>query len=219
MIFSLPVLRLQIARGNAKVGPSICTRCVAAYFSEPFDGFELFDIQAVFGGVWSCSSRSLHGGWEQCYQVPSLPVGRRGQLAPELNANVQEFPAEYIHNRTHGLIAVIVSKAICCLLFSRISKVSVSLMAVRRYDSNSWAPPMSVQAYRHQNLDNEVEDERGPTPPLRGGASSAASAVPFSQPSSSSLSSSHHEEMQSILQAHLDELTRAYQYEVAKQAW
>ncbi|KAE8277356.1 Roundabout-like protein 2 Precursor [Larimichthys crocea] len=42
------------------------------------------------------------------------------------------------------------------------------------YDSNSWAPPMSVQTYRHQNLDNE---------------------------------------------AHLDELTRAYQYEVAKQAW
>ncbi|XP_075876403.1 roundabout homolog 2-like [Nelusetta ayraudi] len=87
------------------------------------------------------------------------------------------------------------------------------------YDSNSWAPPMSVHSYRHQNLDNEVEEERGPTPPLRGGASSAASAVPFSQPSSSSLSSAHHEEMQSILQAHLDELTRAYQYEVAKQAW
>lgn len=92
-------------------------------------------------------------------------------------------------------------------------------MPVARYDSNSWAPPMSVQAYRHANLDNEAEEERGPTPPLRGGASSAASAVPFSQPSSSSLSSAHHEEMQSILQAHLDELTRAYQYEVAKQAW
>lgn len=92
-------------------------------------------------------------------------------------------------------------------------------MLVPRYDSNSWAPPMSVQTYRHQNLDNEVEEERGPTPPLRGGASSAASAVPFSQSSSSSLSSAHHEEMQSILQAHLDELTRAYQYEVAKQAW
>uniref|UniRef100_A0A3B4YIC6 Roundabout homolog 2-like n=1 Tax=Seriola lalandi dorsalis TaxID=1841481 RepID=A0A3B4YIC6_SERLL len=86
------------------------------------------------------------------------------------------------------------------------------------YDSNSWAPPMSVQTYHHQNLDNEVEDERGPTPPLRGRSSSPA-AAPFSQPSSSSLSSAHHEEMQSILQAHLDELTRAYQYEVAKQAW
>uniref|UniRef100_A0A4W6F5M4 Roundabout guidance receptor 2 n=1 Tax=Lates calcarifer TaxID=8187 RepID=A0A4W6F5M4_LATCA len=87
-----------------------------------------------------------------------------------------------------------------------------------RYDSNSWAPPMSVQTYHHQNLDNEVEEDRGPTPPLRGRSSSPA-AAPFSQPSSSSLSSAHHEEMQSILQAHLDELTRAYQYEVAKQAW
>uniref|UniRef100_UPI003AAF281C roundabout homolog 2-like n=1 Tax=Centroberyx gerrardi TaxID=166262 RepID=UPI003AAF281C len=83
------------------------------------------------------------------------------------------------------------------------------------YDSNSWAPPLSVQTYLHQD---EVEEERGPTPPLRGRSSSPA-AAPFSQPSSSSLSSAHHEEMQSILQAHLDELTRAYQYEVAKQAW
>ncbi|XP_035767334.1 roundabout homolog 2-like [Neolamprologus brichardi] len=86
------------------------------------------------------------------------------------------------------------------------------------YDNGSWAPPMSVQTYRHQNLENEVEEERGPTPPLRGRSSSPAAAT-FSQPSSSSLSSAHHEEMQSILQAHLDELTRAYQYEVAKQAW
>lgn len=88
-----------------------------------------------------------------------------------------------------------------------------------RYDNTSWAPPMSVHpAYRHQSLDNEVEEDRVPTPPLRGRSSSPATA-PFSQPSSSSLSSAHHEEMQSILQAHLDELTRAYQYEVAKQAW
>ncbi|CAG5877958.1 unnamed protein product [Menidia menidia] len=86
------------------------------------------------------------------------------------------------------------------------------------YDNNSWAPPMSVQTYRHQNLDSRVEEERGPTPPLRGRSSSPAVA-PFSQPSSSSLNAAHHEEMQSILQAHLDELTRAYQYEVAKQAW
>nr|XP_040038202.1 roundabout homolog 2-like isoform X2 [Gasterosteus aculeatus aculeatus] len=86
------------------------------------------------------------------------------------------------------------------------------------YDSNSWAPPMSVQTYRHPNLDNEAEGEGGPTPPVRGRSSSPAAAS-FSQPSSSSLSSAHHEEMQSILQAHLDELTRAYQYEVAKQTW
>lgn len=87
-----------------------------------------------------------------------------------------------------------------------------------RYDSNSWVPTMSVQTYCPQNLDNEVDEERVPTPPLRGRTSSPP-AAPFSQPSSSSLSSAHHEEMQSILQAHLDELTRAYQYEVAKQAW
>ncbi|KAM8898928.1 roundabout homolog 2-like isoform 2-T2 [Spinachia spinachia] len=86
------------------------------------------------------------------------------------------------------------------------------------YESNSWAPPMSVQTYRHPILDNEAEGERGPTPPVRGRSSSPATAS-FSQPSSSSLSSAHHEEMQSILQAHLDELTRAYQYEVAKQTW
>ncbi|XP_056267338.1 roundabout homolog 2-like [Pseudoliparis swirei] len=86
------------------------------------------------------------------------------------------------------------------------------------YDSNSWAPPMSVQTYCHQNLVDETEEERGPTPPLRGRSSSPA-ATSFSQPSSSSLSSAHHDEMQSILQAHLDELTRAYQYEVAKQTW
>lgn len=87
-----------------------------------------------------------------------------------------------------------------------------------RYDSNSWATPMSVQTYHHQNLDNDDDEERGPTPPLRGRTSSPPT-VPYSQPSSSSLSSAHHDEMQSILQAHLDELTRAYQYEVAKQAW
>ncbi|XP_016897412.1 roundabout homolog 2-like isoform X2 [Cynoglossus semilaevis] len=86
-----------------------------------------------------------------------------------------------------------------------------------RFDSTSWASPMSVQTYHHQNLDSELEEKHCPTPPLRGISSPAV--APFGQPSSSSLSSSHHEEMQSILQAHLDELTRAYQYEVAKQAW
>ncbi|XP_072769921.1 roundabout homolog 2-like isoform X3 [Nerophis lumbriciformis] len=88
------------------------------------------------------------------------------------------------------------------------------------YDNNSWAPPLSLPSYRHQSLDDDGEEERGPTPPLRGRTSSPASAgATYNQPSSSSLSSAHHEEMQSILQAHLDELTRAYQYEVAKQAW
>uniref|UniRef100_A0A8C7TRN8 Roundabout, axon guidance receptor, homolog 2 (Drosophila) n=1 Tax=Oncorhynchus mykiss TaxID=8022 RepID=A0A8C7TRN8_ONCMY len=83
------------------------------------------------------------------------------------------------------------------------------------YDSDSWAPPLPVQTYLHQGLDNDLEEERVPTPPLRGVASSPAAAT-YSQPSSSSLSSTHHEEMQSMLQAHLDELTRAYQYEVER---
>uniref|UniRef100_A0AAY4B8C8 Roundabout, axon guidance receptor, homolog 2 (Drosophila) n=1 Tax=Denticeps clupeoides TaxID=299321 RepID=A0AAY4B8C8_9TELE len=86
------------------------------------------------------------------------------------------------------------------------------------YESDGWAPPLPVQTYLHQGLEDELEEERVPTPPLRGVASSP-SAVPYGQASSSSLSSSHHEEMQSMLQAHLDELTRAYQYEVAKQSW
>uniref|UniRef100_A0A4W5KY34 Roundabout guidance receptor 2 n=1 Tax=Hucho hucho TaxID=62062 RepID=A0A4W5KY34_9TELE len=86
------------------------------------------------------------------------------------------------------------------------------------YDSDSWAPPHPVQTYLHQGLDDDLEEERVPTPPLRGVASSPA-AAPYSQPSSSSLSSTHHEEMQSMLQAHLDELTRAYQYEVWGEAW
>lgn len=77
-----------------------------------------------------------------------------------------------------------------------------------------------MQTYLHQGLADELEEEeRVPTPPVRGVASSPA-AVPYGQPSSAAaLGSSHNEEMQSMLQAHLDELTRAYQYEVAKQSW
>ncbi|XP_031427689.1 roundabout homolog 2-like isoform X2 [Clupea harengus] len=88
------------------------------------------------------------------------------------------------------------------------------------YESDSWAPPLPVQTYLHQGLADELEEEeRVPTPPVRGVASSPA-AVPYGQPSSAAaLGSSHNEEMQSMLQAHLDELTRAYQYEVAKQSW
>uniref|UniRef100_A0AAR2KXJ8 Roundabout, axon guidance receptor, homolog 2 (Drosophila) n=1 Tax=Pygocentrus nattereri TaxID=42514 RepID=A0AAR2KXJ8_PYGNA len=83
-----------------------------------------------------------------------------------------------------------------------------------RYESDSWAPSLPVQTYLHQGMEDELEEEeRVPTPPLRGVASSPA-ALPYGQGSSTSLGSSHHEEMQSMLQAHLDELTRAYQYEV-----
>ncbi|CAB1316194.1 unnamed protein product, partial [Coregonus sp. 'balchen'] len=86
------------------------------------------------------------------------------------------------------------------------------------YSLTNGRPCNGTETYLHQGLDDDLEEERVPTPPLRGVASSPA-AAPYSQPSSSSLSSTHHEEMQSMLQAHLDELTRAYQYEVAKQTW
>ncbi|XP_013859386.1 roundabout homolog 2 isoform X1 [Austrofundulus limnaeus] len=98
------------------------------------------------------------------------------------------------------------------------TEVDLDRYPQKNHNGSSWAPHMSIQTYHHQDLDSEAEEERGPTPPLRGRSSSPA-AAPFNKPSSSSLSSAHHEEMQSILQAHLDELTRAYQYEVAKQAW
>ncbi|KAK1800204.1 hypothetical protein P4O66_000252 [Electrophorus voltai] len=87
------------------------------------------------------------------------------------------------------------------------------------YESDSWAPPLPVQTYLHQGMEDELEEEeRVPTPPLRGVASSPA-ALPYGRGSSASLGSSHHDGMQCMLQAHLDELTRAYQYEVAKQTW
>uniref|UniRef100_A0AAY4B7Y3 Roundabout, axon guidance receptor, homolog 2 (Drosophila) n=1 Tax=Denticeps clupeoides TaxID=299321 RepID=A0AAY4B7Y3_9TELE len=54
------------------------------------------------------------------------------------------------------------------------------------YESDGWAPPLPVQTYLHQGLEDELEEERVPTPPLRGVASSP-SAVPYGQASSSSL--------------------------------
>ena len=87
-----------------------------------------------------------------------------------------------------------------------------------RYDSDGWAPPLNVQTYLHHDMDHDGEQEHGPAPPVKGRTASPMTAS-FGQSSSTSLSSAHHEEMQSILQAHLDELTRAYQYEVAKQTW
>ncbi|XP_063058470.1 roundabout homolog 2-like [Engraulis encrasicolus] len=89
------------------------------------------------------------------------------------------------------------------------------------YDSDSWAPPLPVQTYLHQGLEDELEEEeeRVPTPPTRGVMSSPGAGPYVQSQSPASIGSSHHEEMQSMLQAHLDELTRAYQYEVAKQSW
>ncbi|RXN13823.1 roundabout -like protein [Labeo rohita] len=88
------------------------------------------------------------------------------------------------------------------------------------YDSDGWGPPLPVQTYLHQGLEDELEEEeeRVPTPPIRGVASSPA-AVSFGKQSTATLSPSPREEIQPMLQAHLDELTRAYQLDMAKQTW
>lgn len=88
-----------------------------------------------------------------------------------------------------------------------------------RYDSDSWCPPLPVQTYLHQGMEDELEedDDRVPTPPVRGVASSPA--ISFGQQSTATLTPSPREEMQPMLQAHLDELTRAYQFDIAKQTW
>ncbi|XP_053312857.1 roundabout homolog 2 isoform X1 [Spea bombifrons] len=87
------------------------------------------------------------------------------------------------------------------------------------YDSDGWCPPLPVQTYLHQGSDDELEedDDRVPTPPVRGVASSPA--ISFGQQSTATLTPSPREEMQPMLQAHFDELTRAYQFDIAKQSW
>lgn len=89
-----------------------------------------------------------------------------------------------------------------------------------RYESDTWGPPMPVQTYLHQGMEDELEEEeeRVPTPPIRGVASSPA-AMSFGQQSTATLTPSPRDEMQPMLQAHLDELTRAYQLDMAKQTW
>ncbi|KAM6988417.1 roundabout homolog 2 isoform 16-T16 [Tautogolabrus adspersus] len=88
------------------------------------------------------------------------------------------------------------------------------------YESDGWGPPMPVQTYLHQGMEDELEEEeeRVPTPPIRGVASSPA-AVSFGQQSTATLTPSPRDEMQPMLQSHLDELTRAYQLDMAKQTW
>ncbi|XP_074048881.1 LOW QUALITY PROTEIN: roundabout homolog 2 [Macrotis lagotis] len=87
------------------------------------------------------------------------------------------------------------------------------------YDSDDWCPPLPVQTYLHQGMEDELEedDDRVPTPPVRGVASSPA--ISFGQQSTATLTPSPHEEMEPMLQAHLDELTRAYQFDLTKQTW
>uniref|UniRef100_A0A8C6KGA5 Roundabout, axon guidance receptor, homolog 2 (Drosophila) n=1 Tax=Nothobranchius furzeri TaxID=105023 RepID=A0A8C6KGA5_NOTFU len=86
---------------------------------------------------------------------------------------------------------------------------TVILLFYLRYESDTWGPPMPVQTYLHQGMEDELEEEeeRVPTPPIRGVASSPA-AVSFGQQSTATLTPSPRDEMQPMLQAHLDELTR-----------
>uniref|UniRef100_A0A672KLI9 Roundabout homolog 2-like n=1 Tax=Sinocyclocheilus grahami TaxID=75366 RepID=A0A672KLI9_SINGR len=88
------------------------------------------------------------------------------------------------------------------------------------YDSDGWGPPLPVQTYLHQGLEDELEEEeeRVPTPPIRGVASSPA-AVSFGKQSTATLSPSPREEIQPMLQTHLDELTRAYQLDMTCLWW
>ncbi|KAM6933841.1 roundabout homolog 2 isoform 7-T7 [Xenentodon cancila] len=88
------------------------------------------------------------------------------------------------------------------------------------YESDGWGQPMPVQTYLHQGMEDELEEEeeRVPTPPIRGVASSPA-AVSFGQQSTATLTPSPRDEMQPMIQAHLDELTRAYQLDMTKQTW
>uniref|UniRef100_A0A671YCA5 Roundabout, axon guidance receptor, homolog 2 (Drosophila) n=1 Tax=Sparus aurata TaxID=8175 RepID=A0A671YCA5_SPAAU len=82
----------------------------------------------------------------------------------------------------------------------------VNISSHIRYESDGWGPPMPVQTYLHQGMEDELEEEeeRVPTPPIRGVASSPA-AVSFGQQSTATLTPSPRDEMQPMLQAHLDE--------------
>ena len=98
--------------------------------------------------------------------------------------------------------------------------ISDTISSFVRYESDGWGPPMPVQTYLHQGMEDELEEEeeRVPTPPVRGVASSPA-AVSFGQQSTATLTPSPRDEMQPMLQAHLDELTKAYQMDIGKQTW
>ncbi|XP_060743892.1 roundabout homolog 2 isoform X3 [Tachysurus vachellii] len=88
------------------------------------------------------------------------------------------------------------------------------------YDSDGWGHPLPVQTYLHQGVEDELEEEeeRVPTPPVRGVASSPA-AMSFGKQSTATLTPSPRDEAQPMLHAHLDELARQYQLDMAKQTW
>uniref|UniRef100_A0A671YCF3 Roundabout, axon guidance receptor, homolog 2 (Drosophila) n=1 Tax=Sparus aurata TaxID=8175 RepID=A0A671YCF3_SPAAU len=78
---------------------------------------------------------------------------------------------------------------------------AVNISSHIRYESDGWGPPMPVQTYLHQGMEDELEEEeeRVPTPPIRGVASSPA-AVSFGQQSTATLTPSPRDEMQPMLQ-------------------
>ncbi|XP_032888238.1 roundabout homolog 2-like [Amblyraja radiata] len=86
------------------------------------------------------------------------------------------------------------------------------------YNSDGWCPAPPVKSYLHQGMEDELEeDDRVPTPPVRGVASSPA--ISFGQQSTATLTPSPREELQPMLQAHLDEISRAYHFDISRQAW
>uniref|UniRef100_A0A8C0R8K7 Roundabout guidance receptor 2 n=1 Tax=Canis lupus dingo TaxID=286419 RepID=A0A8C0R8K7_CANLU len=114
------------------------------------------------------------------YSLPDQNKGNNGESGPY-------YPRSYFH--------IILYVSICFFSFS----------FNFRYDSDSWCPPLPVQTYLHQGMEDELEedDDRVPTPPVRGVASSPA--ISFGQQSTATLTPSPREEMQPMLQAHLDE--------------
>uniref|UniRef100_A0A8C9W5Z9 Roundabout, axon guidance receptor, homolog 2 (Drosophila) n=1 Tax=Scleropages formosus TaxID=113540 RepID=A0A8C9W5Z9_SCLFO len=146
-----------------------------------------------------------------------------GYSLPDKNSCNNSMWGQGVHRPAHvccvqvcsACVCVSVSVYVCLCLVNPIPLVSFPRFSPVRYESDGWGPPMSVQTYLHQGLEDELEEEeeRVPTPPIRGVASSPA-AVSFGQQSTATLTPSPREEMQPMLQAHLDELTRAYQLDM-----
>lgn len=77
---------------------------------------------------------------------------------------------------------------------------SYMLKFIPSYDQEILCPVPPARMYLQQDeLEEEEEDERGPTPPVRGAASSPA-AVSYSHQSTATLTPSPQEELQPMLQ-------------------
>lgn len=90
-----------------------------------------------------------------------------------------------------------------CFLGSS-SYISKSILS---YDQEIPCPVPPARMYLQQDdLEEEEEDERGPTPPIRGAASSPA-AVSYSHQSTATLTPSPQEELQPMLQDCSEEIS------------